>query len=872
MPKKDDNNPPNRILSFFRWFCRPEYLEDLEGDLRERFSRRSEEQGIHHAKRHFTLDVLRLVRPGLIRSFPMRIEITNKAMFKNYLKTGWRNLNKNKGFSSINIGGLAIGMTVAMLIGLWVYDEVSYNGQFKNVDRIAQVLQNNTFNGEVETSFNQAMQLEPELRNRYGDYFDYIVTTPGTYDQLLTFEEKKITKSGSYMGPDITEMLSLKMVKGTRNALKSPTSVLLAESTAAALFGDQNPLDKSLKINNELLVTVKGVYEDIPSNSTFGDLTFIAPWELEVKRRNLKERADWRHSWFYTYVQVSEHADIQKISTLIEDVKFNNMDAEQANKERPRLFLHPMVDWYLYGDFENGINSGGRIEYLWLFGTIALFVLLLACINFMNLVTARSERRAKEIGIRKTLGSLRSQVARQFLVESILVSGLAFVVSLIFLVGILPSFNVVAQKQIGIPWANLLFWLICIGYALLTGLIAGVYPSLYLSAFRPIETLKGAFRSGRFEGVSRRVLVVIQFTASISLIIATLFVYRQVQFVKDRPIGYDRDRLVRIPVKSNEIVNKFEPLQRDLLNTGVVEEIAGTSTPITATTNTYNNYDWEGKAPDLSNEFVGLNVTYDFGKMVDWEIEKGRDFSRDYKRDGTAFILNEAAVEYMGLENPIGTYMKRDGNNHEIIGIVKNLVTQSPYDPVKATIFRIDEGWFNHLYIRLDRSSNMQAALTQIETIFENYDQLNPFEYEFLDQAYASKFQDSERIGTLASFFSILAILISFLGLFGLVAFVAEKRTKELGIRKILGASEANLHRMLSKEFLILVLISYLIASLFTGYFIGGWLSQFEYRSKLSWLPFALAGGSVLVLTLLIVSLQTIRVIKSNPVESLRME
>jgi ABC-type antimicrobial peptide transport system permease subunit len=793
-------------------------------------------------------------------------------MFKNYFKTAWRNLKRNRGYSIINIGGLAMGMAAAMLIGLWIYDEMSFNRQFENGGRIAQVLQNQTFNGDIETSWSQAMQLEPELRDQYSDYFEYVVTTPGTYDQLLTFGDKKITKSGSYMGPDITEMLSLKMLEGTRNALKSPNSVLLAESTARALFGEENPMDKSVEINNNLMVTVKGVYQDLPLNSTFGDLTFIAPWALEVERRNLKERTDWRHSWFYTYVQVSENADIQQVSALIEDVKFTNMDAELANKSNPKLFLLPMIDWYLSGDFENGTNTGGRIEYLWLFGIIAFFVLLLACINFMNLVTARSEKRAKEIGIRKTLGSLRSQLAGQFMGESMLVAVLAFILSLIIVVIILPSFNELAEKQIDISWSNLWFWLVCIGYTIFTGLLAGTYPSLYLSAFQPAKTLKGSFRSGRFEGISRRFLVVVQFTASISLIIGTLFIYRQVQFVKDRPIGYNRDHLVRIPVKTNEIVNKFQPLRTDLLNTGMVDEIAGTSTPLTATTNTYSNYDWEGKDPGLGNEFIGLQVTHNFGKIIDWEVLDGRDFSKEYKTDKTGFILNEAALEYMGLQNPIGKVMTRAGNNYEIIGVVKDLVTQSPYDPVKATIFMLDENWFNHLYIKLDPSYGVQEALNQIESIFSKYDTLNPFDYEFVDQAYALKFQNSERIGKLASFFAILAIFISCLGLFGLVSFVAEKRIKELGIRKILGASMANLLRMLSKEFLILVLISYLTAALLAYYFINRWLQQYEYRTELSWLPFAITGGVVLVLTVLTVSYQTIRAARANPIESLRME
>lgn len=873
MNEKQPYHPPAFLLRFFRWYCHPDFVEDLEGDLYERFERKLSERGAKSAKWYLLRDVVSLFRPGIIR--PIRINhpfINTVAMYKNHLKIAWRNLFKNKFFSAINIGGLAAGMLIPMLISLWIYDELSYNQQYPHRDRIALAMQNQNLNGKIETWFNQARQLEPELRSSYGHLFDGIVTTPGTWTHPITYKDKKIKKSGSFFGPDIIDILSIHLVKGNKESMLDPNAIFLAQSVAMALFGTEDPMDKALVLDNDLAVTVKGVYEDLPNHSEFGRLLFIVPWERYVQSANLEERTSWGNSWFNVFVQLADNVSMAEASLAIKDVKYDNIDADFAQKTQPAIFLHPMKDWYLRGEFENGKNAGGRIEYVWLFGIIAIFVLLLACINFMNLSTARSEERAKEVGIRKTLGSMRSQLIGQFFSESLLITMLAFVLSIGLAYLLLPSFNEIAGKELQLPWRHPVFWLLGLGFALLTGLIAGSYPSFYLSAFRPVKILKGTFKAGRHSSLPRKVLVVIQFTVSISLIIGTIFVFRQIQHAKDRPIGYNRDNLIRVPIKNEEVITHLETVRADLLNTGMVEEMAGTDSPITSTGVTNGGFDWAGKDPSASNDFTSLRVTYEFGDMVDWEIIAGRDFSRDFASDSTAFILNEAAVEYMGIDDPVGMVMRNGESTHKIVGVVKNLITQNPYAPVRQTIFMLHQTWLRHINIKLKADSPPHEALTQIENIFKKYDPASSFEYEFADDAYARKFGDEERVGKLASFFAVLAIFISCLGLFGLAAYVAERRKKEIGIRKVLGASILRLCQMLSTDFIKLVLISFLLATPLSYYLMNNWLQDFSYRTSLAWWVFALVGIVSIVIALTTVVFQALRAALMNPVHVIKSE
>lgn len=794
-------------------------------------------------------------------------------MIKNYFKIAWRNLIKNKAHSFINIAGLSVGMAVAILIGLWIYDEVSFNKNFDNYNRLAKVMQHQTFNGEEGTQTSLPYLIGDELKKSYGQYFKYVSMASWTGDHLLTDGEKKITKSGNYLEPQITDMLSLKMIKGTRSALKDNHAVILSQSTAKAMFGDADPINKRIKIDNRFDVTVAGIYEDLPYNSDFYDLTFIATWQMFIDHANWSEKLSnpWRNNSFQAYVQVADNADMNNVSAQIRDAKLKKVrKAEAAFK--PVVFLHPMNKWHLYSAFKNGVNAGGRIEFVWLFGIIGFFVLLLACINFMNLSTARSEKRAKEVGIRKAIGSLRAQLIGQFFSESLLVAFFAFFVSLALVELSLPFFNEIALKQIHILWGNPLFWLAGIGFSLLTGMLAGSYPALYLSSFQPVKVLKGTFRVGRFASMPRKILVVLQFTVSVVLIIGTIVVFKQIQFAKNRPVGYSRDGLISINMITDDIHKNFAAVSDELKSSGAISEIAESSGATTYVNEFDNGFEWAGKDPSVQGDFGAIFVSKEYGKTIGWKIKEGRDFSKDFLTDSTAIILNETALKFMGLKNPIGQTIKWDGRALHVIGIVNDLVMQSPYDPAFRTVFVTDAGAQPVVDIRINPRMSTHDAIPKIEAVFKKFNPTQPFDFKFINEQYAQKFGDEERVGKLANAFAILAIFISCLGLSGMASFMAEQRTKEIGVRKVLGASVLGLWTLLSQDFIKLVLISLLIASPLSWYFMHGWLQKYLYHTPLSWWIFIVTGLGAVIITLLTVSYQSIRAAIANPVNSLKTE
>ncbi|MEM7380722.1 MAG: ABC transporter permease [Bacteroidota bacterium] len=798
-------------------------------------------------------------------------------MLKNNLKIAWRNLLQKKGFSFLNIAGLAIGMAASLLIGLWIYSELSFNQEFENYDDIAQVMQTQTFGGELSTAVNQPLQLAVALRNSFDDHFKHVITTSFTGDQLLTYEETRITRSGNFMEPGITEMLMLEMIAGSRNALEDPTAMLLSESTANALFPNSDPMGKLIKIGTGMEAQVMGVYKDLPVNSDFGDLTFIAPWELLNKVANFEARLGWGNNWFQTYVQLQEGADITAVSELIRDVKYDNIKSSGDGSgpiSKPVLHLHPMSKWHLYSRFENGVNVGGAIDRVWLFGIIGVFILLLACINFMNLSTAKSVKRAKEVGIRKTIGSGKNQLIFQFLSEAFLVVLLAFVISIVLVLIGLPFFNDLTDKTMAIPWGNPMFWFSCLLFMLFTGFIAGSYPAFYLSSFRPASVLKGTFGNAQGASGLRRVLVVFQFTISTVLIIGTITIFKQIEHAKNRPLGYNKEQLLYFPINTPEVRERFETIRDELLQSTSIEEVAASDVLISDTFITNSGFSWKGKDPGMSEEFNTLRATYGFGEMIDWELKEGRDFSREFKGDSLAFIVNESAVRYMGLENPVGEMIKwGDNGSYKIVGVVKDMITRSPYDQVRPTLFIMHYGRFlSFVNIKIGSQGNTRQALTHIEKIFNKYDPESLFTYNFIDQEYAQNFLSEERMGKLATFFALLAICISCLGIFGLSAFVAEQRTKEIGIRKVLGASVSGLIGLLSKEFVVLVLVSCLIAIPTSYYYMNSWINDFYYRTEISWWIFIAALVGALVITLLTVGYHAFRASYLNPVKSLRAE
>jgi ABC-type antimicrobial peptide transport system permease subunit len=805
-------------------------------------------------------------------------------VLRNYLKIAWRNLRKSKGYSAINIGGLAVGMAVALLIGLWIYDELSFNKYHKNYDRIAQVMIRSNFNGQRGSSVSLPRPLEFEIRNKYGSPFINIVMSRCNEVHFLSTGDKKISQVGRFMQEGAPEMLTLQMLKGSWGGLKDPHSIMLSSSAATALFGDENPMDKMMRIDNQMDVKVTGVYKDIPGNTEFRDLKFIATWDLLMSYNKWMEDAkdNWGNSSFLMYVQLQPNTTPEAVSATIKHAEHNMVGAEDK-KFNLEVFVNPMSRWHLYSEWKNGINTGGRIQYVWMFGIIGAFVLLLACINFMNLSTARSEKRAKEVGIRKAVGSMRRQLIKQFLCESFLVVVIAFFLAILLVTISLPWFNNVSGKEMTMIWSSGYFWGISAAFILITSLVSGSYPAFYLSSFNPVHVLKGGFQAGRFAALPRKVLVVFQFTVSIVLIVGTIIVYRQIHHAKDRPVGYSKDGLLMVQIKSPDLLQKYDVLARQLKSEGVATEVAKSSSPTTAVWSNNGGLEWRNKDPNKVDGFGTIWITHNYGKTIGWQFKEGRDYSPAFSSDSVSInsdssilhsiVINEAAAKYMELKNPVGEIIRWGSFQFKIIGVIKDMIMESPFDAVRQTMYLVYLDEANAcIHIRINPEISIGKALAKMESIFKKLAPAVPFDYQFVDTEYAAKFATEERIGNLASFFAALAIFISCLGLFGLASFIAEKRTKEIGIRKVLGATIYNLWKMLSKDFIVLVLVACFIAIPLAYYFLHQWLQKYEYRTEISWWVFVVAIGGAIVITVLTVSFQAIKAAIANPVRSLRTE
>lgn len=792
-------------------------------------------------------------------------------MLRNYLKIAFRNLTKHQGYSFINIGGLAVGMAVATLIGLWIHDELSFNKYHRNYDRIAKVMQSATVNGGYGAGEHMPLALKDILKTEFQDDFTRVVMSSWTDKHILASGDRKIFKTGNYLSPEAPEMLGLKILKGTGTGLTEQASIMLSQSVAQALFDDADPIGKIVKIDNKLNVKVTGVYEDLPYNTEFREITFIAPWDLYVASEPwVKNNAGWDNNSFQMLAQIAPNSDFEAVSAKIKDLRLLHLPETAYMK--PEIFLHPMSRWHLYTGWDKSGNVEGRIQYVWLFGIIGAFVLLLACINFMNLSTARSEKRAKEVGVRKVVGSVRSQLIAQFFSESLLVVAFAFVLALLLTLLVLPVFNEIADKKLSLPWKEPLFWVSGLGFSLLTGLVSGSYPALYLSSFRPVKVLKGTFQIGRFASLPRKVLVVLQFTVSIALIIGTIVVFRQIEYAKNRPVGYERNGLITVDMNTPELFGRYNTLRNELMTAGAVADMSTSSTPTTALGSRIIGVDWKGKDPNFKEQFGIVSVTHDFGKTVGWQFVAGRDFSRSFSSDSTGMVLNETAVKYMDVKDPVGKVVKWNGKPYLVLGVVKDMLMDSPFEPVYQTVFVMDYNWASVINIKLNPQLGAAESLDKIESVFHRLNPGSPFDYKFADLQYALKFAAEERIGRLASGFAILAVFISCLGLFGLASFVAEQRTKEMGVRKVLGASAFNLWRLLSADFVALVMIAFIIATPTAYYLLHSWLLKYDYHTEISGWIFALSGAGALLITLLTVSYQSTKAALMNPVKSLRSE
>lgn len=796
-------------------------------------------------------------------------------MFKNYLKIAGRQLLKSKLNSFINITGLAAGMAITILIGLWILDELSFDKYNKNYDRIASVMEQITFNGEVGTSYSCPIPLADELRNNYGSEFRHVVLSWWNRDHILSYGNTKFTRVGKFMEPGATRLLSLNMLRGDHDGLQDPSSILLNATVAKAIFGNAEPLGKMMLIDNRLPVKVTGVYEDLPNASRFKDVMFIAPWQLFVSNDELAKthKNNWGFEMAEIFVQLADKVDMDKASASIKNSKLERVKNDAGlSVYKPRVLLQPMSRWHLFAEWKNGINTGGSIVFVKLFALIGLFVLLLACINFMNLSTARAEKRAREAGIRKAIGSKKQQLVIRFFTESLLVVVLAFALSLLLIQLALPVFNQVADKKLSIPFTNSWFWIAATGFCVFTAFVAGSYPAFYLSSFQPVKVLKGTFKAGRYTSMPRRVLVVLQFSVSVILVIGTIIIFQQIQYAKDRPVGYSRDGLIQLQMNTPEFYEHRTALRNDLLKTGAVVDVAESSSPATGIWMFHGGFDWPGKDPALQPDFGVVAVTPEYGKTMGWQFKEGRDFSNAFTTDSSALVLNEAAVKFMKLKAPVGATIKWDHGNYTVVGVIKDMLMESPYEQVSQVVYSLKNEKLLFLFIKLNPAMGVHAALDKVQEVFKKYVPAAPFDYKFVDEDFAKKFAVEERTGKLAFSFTVLAIFISCLGLLGMASFMAGQRTKEIGIRKILGASVLNVWQLLSADFVLLVCISLLIASPVAWYCMHNWLQNFEYRTTISWWIFGVAALGTLAITLLVVGFQTIKAAITNPVESLRAE
>jgi putative ABC transport system permease protein len=797
---------------------------------------------------------------------------------KYYFKVALRNLLRDKTHSLIHISGLAVGMAVVLLIGAWIYNQFSFEKFNPNYDRIARVMVNFTVNGINSTSPSTPVPLADELRNQYGSSFAKIARSWWNQNRTLGFGDKKLKQSGKFMEPDGPDLLALTMVEGSRSGLSGPASILLSASTAQSIFGKADPMGKILTIDGKMTASVNGVYQDLPDNSQFSDVQFIGSWQLFSDSHGFvrNSRNNWGYDIEEIYVQLADHVNEPLLSAKLKNSILDHLNKNgDAAGFHPLVFLDPMSRWHLYSPFSDDTSTSGLIQFVLLFGTIGVFVLVLACINFINLSTAGSERRAKEVGIRKTIGSGRRRLIAQFFSESLLISVFAFILSLALVRIAMPFFSDLAGKKISIQWGNFRLWLIGLGFCLAIGLAAGIYPALYLSSFRPVAVLKGVFRAGRSGANLRRILVVLQFTISTILVIATMVVYHQINFAKDRKLGYDREGLLSFAIYNPEYIRKLPTLRQALMQTGVVSATTETSSSATEDGDFYAGYSWPEKDPATVGEFSTFAVSPSYGATIGWVVKEGRDFSKDFETDSEAVLVNEAAVRFMGLKNPIGekiTYW--NGRQYTIIGVVKNVLMSSPYqDPVKAVYMPI-EGIreYTWLLVKMKQDLPVGTTLDKIRSAWKKILPSALFDYQFVEEDYAKKFSTEQRIGQLAAAFSFLALLISALGIFGMASFIAQQRTKEVSIRKVLGASIFQLWQLLSKEFLWLVCLSFSIAMPLAFYSMHRWLERYPYHANISWWIFLCTAAGVLTITLLTISFQLLKTALANPIKRLRME
>ncbi|WP_026449602.1 ABC transporter permease [Aequorivita capsosiphonis] len=792
-------------------------------------------------------------------------------MIRNYFKIAWRSLFADKKYAFMNIAGLAVGMAAAVLIALWIVDELSFDRSYSTTDRLYQVYSKDSFDGKSNIWGRTPGPLVSALKSDFPEVEDAVRFAEDT--ELLSVGDKRLNTKGAITDSGFLKVFGVASISGNAaTALTNPSGIVITQSLSKKIFGNTDALGKTIRINNKFDREITAIIPDFPSNSRFHKTEFLLPFEYWLQAWGSGMTESWTANNFITYVLLKPNMDLEMLNNKIQNT-IRSHTSSSSDPVQTQIMLHPASKWRLYSKSENGQLIGGEITNVWRMGRIAIFILLIACINFMNLSTARSGKRAKEVGIRKVVGGSRKSLVFQFLGESVLLSfisgAIAFALAFIFL----PSFNLLVGKSLYFSYDNPSFWLIAFSFILLTGLLAGSYPAFFLSSFKPIKVLKSGFKLSKNAFNPRKLLVVSQFAIAILLIICTVIIKQQTLFAKERDLGFDENNLLYVTL-NDELKGNYEIIKKELIAKNLATSVTKTLSPISKIQSDRWGFSWEGSSEsDKKQDFIYLSSDADFIKTSGVKLVDGRDIDiYNYKSDSTALLLNEKAVKVMGLKNPIGAIIRDDDKQMHVVGVVKDFIMGSPYEPVQPLMIEGPSAWFGYVNMRLNPLNATADNLKQIEAIFKEHNPLFPFEYSFTDQQYELKFKGEQTMGALASIFSGLTIFIACLGLFALAAYTTETRRKEIGIRKVLGAPVLLIATLLSKDFLKLVGIAFVIAAPIAYFVMNNWLENYQYRISIEWWVFAVVGLSAILIALITVSFQAIKAAIANPVKSLRTE
>ncbi len=787
-------------------------------------------------------------------------------MIRNFFLITFRNFRRYKYFTAINLAGLALGLSCSIFIILWITDELKFDAFHENGARLYRIMKRDFFaEGRVEVYPQGPGILVDALK---AEIPEIEMGSQMSWDarELITVGTQSQKESGRYVQPDFLKMFSYPLAKGTlATALEKPTSIVISEKLAAKYFPNEEPIGKLVRVNNKAEYQVTAVTKDTPRNSSVR-FDFLLHWDVFLAQNEWAK--DWENNAPRAFVMLRDPSQQKAVDEKIKD--FVHERVSDPKEDISELFLQPYTEWYLYSRFTNGQQDGGRIEYVRSFSLVAVVVLLIACINFMNLATAQSLRRAKEIGIRKATGAARRFLVIQFLGEAVVFSFIGLGLALLIVEAGLPSFRLFTDKQVIIPYSDPSFVGMLVGITLLTGLLSGIYPAFFLSSFDIVKVLKGTLKFGTGQVFLRKGMVVFQFSLTIVLIFCTLVVYRQLQYIKDKNLGFDKENLVVVDFES-EHKAKVDLIVSESAKLPGVKSVTVTTTPPLATGNSTTGVQWPGKVPDLQMAFTQMSVGYDYLTTMGIQLKEGRDFSREFPSDSAAYVLNEEAVRKMNLKDPVGQVITFWSTPGPIIGVVKDYHISSFHDAIEPIILHLHPQWSNLMIVRTE-AGQTTTALEGLKKVTTQVSPAFPFDYRFVDDTFEEQYKGETTIGILANYFSSMAIFISCLGLLGLIMFTAEQRTKEIGVRKVMGASVSAIFAMLSRDFLLLVCLAFAISTPIAWMVMNNWLGGFAYRTDVGVTVFVVSAIASLGIAFISISYQALKAALENPVKSLRNE